>query len=232
MIKDGLQGPAELFRNATVTDSRIAGDKSGVGKMKVVVITPENPFDGETEQIKRVIGCGVFRLHLRHPKADEQTLRGIIEGLTAEERKKIVLHDCYNLVDEYNLGGAHLNGRHINVDVNVNLDDDTHVRESFFCSRSCHSLEEVATSKNLRYCFLSPIFDSISKVGYASNFTPEFLMQAKADRIINENVIALGGITVDKLDLVREYGFGGVAILGSAWKEGIAQIEIIKQMMA
>ncbi len=56
-------------------------------------------------------------------------------------------------------------------------------------------------------------------------------MQAKADGIINENVIALGGITVDKLDLVREYGFGGVAILGSAWKDGVAQIEIIKQMM-
>lgn len=218
MIKDGLQGPADLFRNATVTDSRIAGDKSGVGKMKLVVITPENPFDGETEQIKRVIGCGVFRLHLRHPKADEQTLRSIIEGLTAEERKKIVLHDCYNLVDEYNLGGTHLNGRHPEL-------------AEICTSRSCHSLEEVATSKNLQYCFLSPIFDSISKVGYASNFTPEVLMQAKADGIINENVIALGGITVDKLDLVREYGFGGVAILGSAWKEGVAQIEIIKQMM-
>lgn len=194
-------------------------------KMKVVVITPENPFDGETEQIKRVIGCGVFRLHLRHPKADEQTLRAIIDGLTADERKKVVLHDCYNLVDEYNLGGAHLNGRHINVDV------DTHVRESIFCSRSCHSLEEVATSKNLQYCFLSPIFDSISKVGYASNFTPDILMQAKADGIINENVIALGGITVDKLDLVREYGFGGVAILGSAWKDGVAQVEVINNIM-
>ena len=61
---------------------------------KVVVITPENPFDGETEQIKRVIECGVFRLHLRHPKADELPLRRIIEGLSADERKKIVLHDC------------------------------------------------------------------------------------------------------------------------------------------
>jgi len=197
-------------------------------KLKVVVITPEEPFDGETEQIRRVIGCGVFRLHLRHPKADEQTLRSIIEGLTVEERKKIVLHDCYNLVDEYNLGGAHLNGRHPEL-------------AAICASRSCHSLEEVASSlgigqkqgitPTMEYCFLSPIFDSISKVGYASNFTPEVLMQAKADGIINENVIALGGITVDKLDLVREYGFGGVAILGSAWKDGIAQIEIIKQMM-
>ena len=49
--------------------------------------------------------------------------------------------------------------------------------------------------------------------------------------IINGNVIALGGITVDKISQVRDYGFGGVAILGSAWKDGIAQLDIIKQMM-
>lgn len=185
---------------------------------KVVVITPEEPFDGETEQIRRVIECGVFRLHLRHPKTDEHTLRGIIEGLSEEERKKIVLHDCYNLVKEYNLGGAHLNGRHPEL-------------AAICTSRSCHSLEEVAASKQLEYCFLSPIFDSISKVGYASSFTPEILIQAKESGIINENVIALGGITVDKLQKVKEYGFGGVAILGSAWKDGEAQVEAIKNMM-
>lgn len=185
---------------------------------KVVVITPEIPFCGETEQIKRVIGSGVFRLHLRHPKADEQTLRHIIEGLTADERKKIVLHDCYNLVDEYNLGGKHLNGRHPKY-------------TSVCTSRSCHSLDEVAASTDMEYCFLSPIFDSISKSGYASNFSNDVLLKAKEDGIINENVIALGGITVDKISQVRDYGFGGVAILGSAWKDGIAQLDIIKQMM-
>lgn len=185
---------------------------------KVVVITPEIPFCGETEQIKRVIGSGVFRLHLRHPKADEQTLRRIIEGLSADERKKIVLHDFYNLVDEYNLGGKHLNGRHPEY-------------TSVCTSRSCHSLDEVAASTGMEYCFLSPIFDSISKSGYASNFTNEVLLQARKDGIINKNVIALGGITVDKISQVREYGFGGVAILGSAWKDGIAQLDIIKQMM-
>lgn len=185
---------------------------------KVVVITPEIPFCGETEQIKRVIGSGVFRLHLRHPKADEQTLRRIIEGLSADERKKIVLHDCYNLVDEYNLGGKHLNGRHPEY-------------ADVCTSRSCHSLDEVAASTNMEYCFLSPIFDSISKSGYASNFTNDVLLLARKDGIINKNVIALGGITVGKVQQVKEYGFGGVAILGSAWKDGVAQLDIIKQMM-
>lgn len=185
---------------------------------KVVVITPEETFSGEVEQIKKVLACGVFRLHLRHPKASESELRAILEELTTEERKKVVLHDYYNLVEEFGLGGAHLNGRHPEL-------------ASMCKSRSCHSLVEVEESKHMEYCFLSPIFDSISKRGYASNFTREVLLEAKQKGVINENVIALGGVSADKLLQVKEYGFGGVAILGSAWENGIAQIEVIKELL-
>ncbi len=185
---------------------------------RVIVITPEETFQGEVEQIKRVIECGVFRLHLRHPKSSELELRKIIEGLTPEERKRIVLHDFYNLVSEYGLGGAHLNGRHL--------------ESADICtSRSCHSLAEVEASKDMDYCFLSPIFDSVSKEGYKSNFAEVELLEAKEKGIINDNVIALGGVSLAKLPKVREYGFGGVAVLGNAWKNGIAQIEIIKDML-
>ena len=144
---------------------------------RVIVITPEETFQGEVEQIKRVIECGVFRLHLRHPKSSELELRKIIEGLTPEERKRIVLHDFYNLVSEYGLGGAHLNGRHL--------------ESADICtSRSCHSLAEVEASKDMDYCFLSPIFDSVSKEGYKSNFAEVELLEAKEKGIINDNVIA------------------------------------------
>lgn len=175
-------------------------------------------FDGEAEQIARVLSCGVFRLHLRHPKASESELRIILDKLTQEDRKRVVLHDCYNLVGEYGLGGAHLNGRHPEY-------------ASVCSSRSCHSLAEVEESKSMEYCFLSPIFDSISKSGYSSNFSREVLLDAKHRGIVNGNVIALGGITADKIPQVKEYGFGGVAILGSAWKDGKAQIEKIKEMI-
>lgn len=185
---------------------------------RVIVITPEETFAGEVEQIKKVLECGVFRLHLRHPNASEKELRKIIEALSVEERKRIVLHDCYNLVDEYGLGGAHLNGRHPEL-------------ADICTSRSCHSFAEIEASKRMRYCFLSPIFDSISKNGYSSNFSREVLLEAKQKGIINENVIALGGISADKLEQVKEYGFGGVAVLGSAWKDGVAQIEKIKDLL-
>ena len=65
--------------------------------------------------------------------------------------------------------------------------------------------------------FLSPIFDSISKVGYSHAFTREQLLDAKSRHLINEEIIALGGIAQETIPLAAQYGFGGVAVLGSLW---------------
>lgn len=69
------------------------------------------------------------------------------------------------------------------------------------------------------YVFLSPIFDSISKSGYHSAFTLEVLQQAAAHNIIDEKVVALGGVTPDKVKWLRQIGFGGAAMLGAVWGE-------------
>ena len=68
------------------------------------------------------------------------------------------------------------------------------------------------------YLSLSPIFDSISKQGYHSAFTAEDIAKAYEEGIIDHRVMALGGITFDKLQLVKQMGFGGAMILGDAWK--------------
>ena len=86
-------------------------------------------------------------------------------------------------------------------------------------SCSCHTIEEVITQKDSKdYVFLSPIFDSISKVGYHAAFSPTLLKQAAIENVIDEKVIALGGITAKNIPLVKEWHFGGVALLGDIWK--------------
>jgi thiamine-phosphate pyrophosphorylase len=65
---------------------------------------------------------------------------------------------------------------------------------------------------------LSPIFDSISKPGYNSAFTAEQIAEARRQGLIDERVMALGGVTFDKIDDVLKMGFGGAMILGDAWK--------------
>lgn len=49
------------------------------------------------------------------------------------------------------------------------------------------------------YLFLSPIFDSISKRGYLSQFSFESLQNAAKEGLIDGKVFALGGVTQAKV---------------------------------
>jgi len=68
----------------------------------------------------------------------------------------------------------------------------------------------------VEYAFLSPIFDSISKKGYISNFD---LVDVKEGlKSSNINVVALGGVTVGHEEVLKNTGFCGMARLGDFWK--------------
>ena len=65
------------------------------------------------------------------------------------------------------------------------------------------------------------LFDSISKKGYQSNFTDEKLRQASRIGVIDHKVIALGGVTFDKIPYLQSLNFGGVAMLGAIYNTDI-----------
>jgi len=172
--------------------------------MRLIAITMEHFFDSEADVIDRLFDSGLETLHLRKPASTSEETAELIEKIDPQNYPKIVLHDHYELAGKYGLKGIHLNSRNI--------------RENHRCTASCHTLAEVAAA--LSYCdyvFLSPIFDSISKAGYKQGFDMETLRKAASENIINERVIALGGIRPDNISLVHSIGFGGVAVIGSLW---------------
>jgi len=90
---------------------------------------------------------------------------------------------------------------------------------------SAHSFEELKQiSEDAEICFLSPIFDSISKIGYKAKYNAEQLkegikewrfFQEKQNR--KQKLFALGGIETSNLAKLAELGFDGAAILGTVW---------------
>ena len=66
--------------------------------------------------------------------------------------------------------------------------------------------------------FLSPVFDSISKAGYRGAFPPQELDGAARRGLIDHKVVALGGVSAQKMPQVHAWGFGGVALLGAVWE--------------
>lgn len=99
---------------------------------------------------------------------------------------------------------------------------------------SCHTLQEVLSNKErISYVFLSPIFDSISKQGYRAAFTDDELRRAHRDGIIDDKVIALGGITPANARKALALGFGGVAVLGDIWQNAdpASRLEEYKEIL-
>ena len=178
--------------------------------MKTIAITQPHFFPGEASAIDKLFAEGTIDLlHLRKPDSSIDDCRRLLDTIDKEWLPRIVVNDHFALCREYDLYGVHLNRR--------NPTPPANHRGSLSCS--CHSLQEVKERKPLMdYVFLSPIYDSISKQGYRSAFTGEDLRQAAAEGIIDEKVVALGGVTRERLGQLEEYGFGGAAMLGDIWK--------------
>lgn len=174
-----------------------------------IVITLPYFFDGEAEQITQLLHSSIDLIHLRKPHSTAEEMERLIRQIPSEYYNRLVLHDHHQLAMKYHLHGIHLNSR--------NPQPPTGWTGSV--SRSCHSLDEVEEWKDkCDYISLSPIFDSISKKGYHAAFSSDVLAQAKEEGTIDSKVLALGGVTFDRMDEVLRMGFGGGMILGDAWK--------------
>lgn len=184
--------------------------------MIFIAITSPKMDNNDAYLIKTLLEKGVDIIHLRKPDATICECRKLLNELTNEQRAKIVIHDYLELYNEFSLKGIHINRNIANIPIGYNG----------FKTRSCHTFDEIKSYKNeYDYLFLSPIFDSISKVGYKSSFSKEELEKASEEGIIDEKVVALGGVTFDVIPYLKELNFGGVAMLG-----GIYNIEALKYL--
>ena len=181
--------------------------------MKLIVITVETFLEREAEAVNLLFENGLEVLHFRKPCASPYETKSFIKQIKTDFHSRMVLHDCYELTELFDLKGIHLNRRNRDMFMNKPLCGERRLS----ISRSCHSLEEVVEARFCDYVFLSPVFDSVSKIGYKQAFTPRQLEDAKERGIIDESVMALGGITAENIPVAHRYGFGGVAVLGSLW---------------
>ena len=178
--------------------------------MKLILITTPTYYVEEDQILTALFEEGLDILHLRKPQTSPVYAERLLTLLPEKYHDRIVVHDNFYLKDEYNLKGIHLNSRNPEIPANY----------SGHVSASCHSFEEVlAKKKETDYLFLSPIFDSISKKGYQSAFTAEELKEASRKGIIDQNIIALGGIDESTIEQAKELNFGGVALMGGLWSK-------------
>lgn len=195
--------------------------------MKLIVITSPHPVPYEAQRIRELFDCGIDTLHLRKPGASAADCARLLDALPGECLRRIVVHDHFQLCRDYGLGGIHLNRRNPTVPPFIAAarcgktsacGSETPPATIPTVSASCHSIAEAAAKKaDADYVFLSPIFDSISKQGYQAAYSDDALSEAADGGIIDSRVIALGGITAERMPMLRRWHFGGAAFLGDVW---------------
>ena len=127
--------------------------------MKWIVITLPDFIENEATYINKLFDAGIDLLHLRKPESNIEECKRLIQEIDKKWHKKIVVHDHFELCQEFHLHGIHLNRR------------NHEIPEGFqgSISQSCHSFKEVeqallTTSPKNRARFSNPPANMFSSV--------------------------------------------------------------------
>ncbi|SKC03799.1 thiamine-phosphate pyrophosphorylase [Soonwooa buanensis] len=175
-----------------------------------IIISPEENVKNETNLINQFFDQGLDLFHIRKPTFSNLDLISYVFGIKDEYKEKLVVHQLYETAFQLGL-------RRFHIKENVRKNTDFTFNENLIYSTSTHSIDDFNQLGNLwEYAFISPIFPSISKIGYGEN--SQILSDLKKRTNCKTKLIGLGGITPENQHFAYENGVVGVAFLGSIWE--------------
>ena len=176
--------------------------------MKLAIMTKPTFFVEEDKILSSLFDEGLECLHLSKPGLAPIYYERLLSLLPSSTHRRLIVHDHYYLKNEYDLAGIHIN----------DMDAPTPRGYKGKVSRSCMDLSRLREMKKCSdYVLLKNIFDSIELSDEKASFTIKQLESAASAGLIDKHVYAMGGITAERISIVRQLGFGGVVICGDLW---------------
>jgi len=186
----------------------------------IIVITPEELVQNETDIINELFQEGLDLLHIRKPFISSEEMTDFIQKIDSKFHSQLVLHSHYDLTKEFTITRFHFR----------EIDRQNELYRSFVdktISTSVHDIEAFnELSDEWEYSLISPIFPSISKKGYGEN--SNILNDIKRRQNSEVKLIALGGINENNINKVFDNNVDGVALLGAIW-ESDEPVQIFKE---
>ncbi len=166
------------------------------------LITSDKFFKEEHDLVHALFESGLMELQVRKPNADNESIRNWIHNIDDQYHNRLVVYQDHSLLLN-DFKGVHHRG----------FENENCILSGY--SKSCHSIDEITRfSSRYDYLLLSPIFESISKIGYSSNAKWELDLIGENNR---KKLIALGGVEKNKLKELKALGFEHIALLGAIW---------------
>ncbi|MFI5135564.1 MAG: thiamine phosphate synthase [Chitinophagales bacterium] len=187
---------------------------------KLIIMSTVDGFEHEISHVQKMFEEGLELFHLRKPKFSTRKLRHYLEKMGSKYHQRIVIHSHHELSARFHLRGIHYTQSHRKKNFLINWFRLRYVRmrkKDLTLSTGLHTIGELKEyDDKYDYVFLSPVFESISKVGPSGKFNEDSLREGLSKT--SYQVIAMGGIDDDKIEKAKKLGFSGVAVLGSIWK--------------
>ena len=184
----------------------------------LIVITSEQEIKEEAILLNQLFEEGLDILHLRKPTFYVNDYRELLKKIDSKFYNRIMIHDCHGLCREFKLKGVHIQEQ-----ARINLEnklqkyvDMWRIKELEFhsikykVSSSFHEPQVLANCNiDFDYHLLSPVFSSISKVGYEGR---GFDVNS-----IDKTIIGMGGVNAETIPKVLKLGYKGIGVLGGVW---------------
>ncbi len=160
-------------------------------------------------RIVAAIRAGIDLIQIREKDLATRELMAIVEPAVAAAKgtaTRIVVNDRLDVALAFGAAGVHLGTQSIPAEAARRI-----VPDDFLIGVSCHSLEEARGAEAARadYIIFGPVFETASKLQYGSPLGLEKLREVAGK--IRVPILALAGITVDRVKSCLEAGAAGIA---------------------
>ncbi|MGH9433669.1 MAG: thiamine phosphate synthase [Terriglobia bacterium] len=157
----------------------------------------------------RAAKAAIDLVQIREKDLDARTLIGLASTALGAAQgccSRIVINDRLDVALAAGAAGVHLGTQSLSASVARRI-----VPPGFLVGVSCHSMEEAARAEaaGADYVLLGPIFETPSKLAYGPPLGLATL--ANVAHNVKLPVLALGGITMQRVKLCMEAGASGIA---------------------
>ena len=178
--------------------------------MDVFVVTRPDYFEGEAQRVNQLFRNGMQVLHIRKPGNDPAAFRQLMKEIEPVFYDRIVIHQHHELATAFSLIRLHYPEKKRPLAGALGKMKDA----GYILSTSIHDLSALKDCAAYDYVFYGPVFNSISKPGYESVLAADITLPVRKG---GPQVIAIGGVSLSKLQILKNMNFDGAALLGAVW---------------